>query len=107
MEAVIDKDLTSALIARDLSADMLIMLTDIEAVYKGFRTRTPLAITKATPTEMMALMVEGHFPAGTMGPKVRAACGFAEEGGMALITDADHLPSALEGLSGTTIVKER
>ncbi len=107
MEAVIDKDLTSALIARDLSADMLIMLTDIEAVYKGFRTRSPLAITKATPNEMMALMVEGQFPAGTMGPKVRAACGFAEEGGTALITDADHLPSALEGLSGTTIVKER
>lgn len=107
MEAVIDKDLTSALIARDLSADMLIMLTDIEAVYKGFRTRAPLAITKATPEEMMALMVEGQFPAGTMGPKVTAACGFADEGGKALITDADHLLSALEGLSGTTIVKER
>jgi carbamate kinase len=107
IEAVIDKDLTSALIARRLSADMLIMLTDIEAVYKGFRTMSPLAITKATPVEMMALMAEGQFPAGTMGPKVMAACGFADEGGKALITDADHLPSALEGLSGTTIVKER
>jgi carbamate kinase len=107
MEAVIDKDLTSALIAKGLSADMLIMLTDVEAVYKGFRTRSPLAITKATPVEMMALMAEGQFPPGTMGPKVKAACGFADEGGKALITDADHLHSALEGRSGTTIVKER
>jgi carbamate kinase len=107
VEAVVDKDLTSALIARELNADMLIMLTDIEAVYKDFRTRSPSVIRGATASEMMGLLALGQFPPGSMGPKVTAACQFVESGGRAIITNAEHLESALAGRSGTTVVKER
>jgi carbamate kinase len=107
VEAVVDKDLTSALIARELNADTLIMLTDIEAVYKDFRTRSPSMIREATASEMMGLLAQGQFPTGSMGPKVTAACQFVEGGGKAVITNAEHLESALAGRSGTTVVKER
>jgi len=72
-ECVIDKDLTSGLLARELGADLFVMLTDADAVYVDWGKPTQRAIRRASPDALGAL----HFPAGSMGPKVEAACRFA------------------------------
>lgn len=100
IEAVIDKDLASSLLARQLKADMLLMLTDVDAVYAGYGTSDQRALGKVTTTELM-----GHdFPAGSMGPKVSAAIEFTEATGKP--SAIGRLEDALEivkGLRGTRI----
>lgn len=100
IEAVIDKDLASALLARQLKADMLLMLTDVDAVYAGYGTPDQRALGKITTTDLA-----GHdFPAGSMGPKVSAAIEFAEATGKP--SAIGRLEDALEivkGLRGTRI----
>ena len=76
VEAVIDKDLTAALLARELDADALVLLTDVPGVESGYGTEHARPI-RATTTELRAL----HFPAGSMGPKIEAACRFVEATG--------------------------
>ena len=83
VEAVIDKDLASALLARDLRADALAIVTDVDAVYEGWGTPGQRAIRRATPEALAAT----EFAAGSMGPKVKAACSFVEETG----SQADRL----------------
>ena len=73
IDAVVDKDATAALLARALGADTLLLLTDVDAVYDGWGGEAPVAIDRATPTELLART----FEAGSMGPKVAAACAFA------------------------------
>ena len=82
VEAVIDKDLCSELLARELDADLFVMATDADAVFTGWGTPEAKAIHKASP----AALSEHKFPAGSMGPKVEAACRFAEHHG----TDGRH-----------------
>lgn len=100
VEAVIDKDLASELLARDLDADLYIMATDADAVYLDWGTPEARSIKLASP----AAIGEHEFAAGSMGPKVAAACQFAERTGKAAAIGAlADLPAILEGEAGTTI----
>ncbi|MFO1061152.1 MAG: carbamate kinase [Dongiaceae bacterium] len=103
IEAVIDKDLCSELLARELEADLFIMATDVEAVFVDWGKPDARAIRRASPAAMRAL----SFPAGSMGPKVDAACRFAEATGKAAAIGAlKDLGAMLRGEAGTTIAGE-
>jgi carbamate kinase len=103
VEAVIDKDFASELLARELEADLFIMLTDANAVYLDWGKPTQRAIHRAPP----AAMREFPFPAGSMGPKVDAACMFAERtGNRAAIGALEDLPQIVAGEAGTTVTTE-
>ncbi len=99
VEAVIDKDLASALLASSLGAQMLLMLTDVDAVHDDFGGPGDRAIRCASPAALRHL----SLPVGSMGPKVEAACRFADDGGEAVIGSLDQLPTLLDGRSGTTV----
>jgi carbamate kinase len=100
IEAVIDKDLASALLAADLKADALAIVTDVDGVYTGWGTPDQRKIDRATPTELAG----SEFAEGSMGPKVRAACQFVEEtGGKAVIGSITETPAMLSGEAGTTV----
>jgi carbamate kinase len=100
VEAVIDKDLCSELLARELDADLLIMATDADAVFVGFGTPEARAIHRASP----AAISEHKFPAGSMGPKVDAACRFATATGKtAAIGSLADIPAIVRGEKGTLI----
>ena len=100
VEAVIDKDADSALLARELGADALLLLTDVDAVYRDFGTPSAAPVRNITPDQARALDV----PAGSMGPKVTAACDFAETGGISGIGRLEDAIAILEGLAGTKIL---
>jgi carbamate kinase len=103
VEAVIDKDLASALLAKDLHADALLIVTDVDAVYADWGTAEQRAIRRATPEAL----AETEFAAGSMGPKVRAACSFVEQtGGLAVIGSISDTPALLRGEAGTTVTVE-
>jgi carbamate kinase len=103
VEAVIDKDLASALLARDLKADALLIVTDVDAVYQGWGTPDQRAIRRATPAALLAT----EFAEGSMGPKVRAACSFVEEtGGRAVIGSIADTPAMLRGEAGTVVTRD-
>lgn len=102
VEAVIDKDLASALLARELKADALLMLTDVDAVYRDWGTPSARAIRRITPQALREL----DFAPGSMGPKVRAACEFVEQtGGMAGIGQLSDALAILDGGAGTVIAR--
>ncbi len=104
VEAVVDKDLASARLAEVLHADILIMVTDVEAVYLDFTSDRPRPLRKVTADELGRHAAEGQFPPGSMGPKVEAATRFVKATGRkAVITSADRLMDALEGKAGTTV----
>jgi carbamate kinase len=103
VEAVIDKDLASALLAKDLHADALVIVTDVDAVYDGWGTPEQRAIRRATPDAL----AESEFAAGSMGPKVRAACAFVEQtGGLAAIGSIVDTPALLRGEAGTVVTRD-
>jgi carbamate kinase len=100
IECVVDKDLTSALLAQQLHADCLMMLTDVPAVYTGFGTPAARELRRVTPAELAAF----QFPAGSMGPKVEAACRFVRGGSLrACIGKLDDVRNVLAGRAGTTV----
>ncbi len=106
VEAVIDKDRASALLAIELDVDMLIILTGVEKVYLNFGKPDQKALDVLTTTDAKKYLEAGEFPKGSMGPKIEASIKFAEETGKeALITDMTKLKEALEGKTGTKIVK--
>ena len=106
VEAVIDKDRASALLAVELDVDMLIILTGVEKVYLNFGKPDQRALDKLTIEEAQKYLDEGHFPRGSMGPKIEASIRFVKETGReALITDMAKLKEALEGRTGTRIVR--
>jgi carbamate kinase len=101
VEAVIDKDLASAVLAADLHADALLIITDVDAVYSEWGTPHQNAIRHATAANLM----NTQFAEGSMGPKVRAACQFVERGGkFAAIGSIDDAPALLAGTAGTTVI---
>ena len=105
VEAVVDKDFASAVLARDLGADRLVLATDVERVALDFGKPTRRFLDRMTAGEARQYLREGHFPAGSMGPKVEAAVQFLSEGGReAVITSLPRLRDALAGSSGTRIV---
>lgn len=104
VEAVVDKDKTSALLARQLGADLFIMLTDVAGVYLDYGTENARMIRRMTARELDAL--RASFGAGSMAPKVEAACAFAVETGRpAAIGALGDLANIIAGTKGTTIVE--
>ena len=100
VEAVIDKDRASAVLAKDLGADLLVIATDVEAVYLDWGTPQQRRVVAAHPDALDA----GLFPAGSMGPKVEAAADFARASGKtAVIGSLEQLSSILAGHGGTRI----
>ncbi len=105
VEAVVDKDLASALLAADLRADLLLMLTDIDRVERGYDTPAAEPIDRIDVATARSLLDDGEFPSGSMGPKVEAACRFAiATGHSAVITSIPLAEAAVEGTAGTRIV---
>ncbi|HVA51939.1 MAG TPA: carbamate kinase [Acidimicrobiales bacterium] len=103
VEGVIDKDLATALIAHDLRADVMLLLTDVPGVYRDYGTSDQQVIRLATAKELRAM----SFSAGSMGPKVEAACRFVESRGTrAAIGTLDDALGLLGGTSGTTVVRD-
>jgi carbamate kinase len=100
VEAVVDKDLASAVLARDLGADTLIIATDVDGVYLDWGTPESRLIRRAHPDHLEPR----DFAAGSMGPKVTAAVQFAREtGGRAVIGSLDDIDGLLSGTAGTTV----
>jgi carbamate kinase len=100
VEAVVDKDRAAALLAEQLGADTLLLLTDVPRVVADWGTADAAELDRVTPAELRDLT----FPAGSMGPKVEAACRFAERtGGLAAIGALDDAEAILAGRAGTQI----
>jgi carbamate kinase len=105
VEAVIDKDLTSSVLATDVGAALLVILTAVPQVFVHFGTREQRALGAVTLEEIEDFYAQGHFPPGSMGPKIEAVVHFLKSGGRrALITNPESLPQAIEGRAGTHIV---
>ncbi len=103
VEAVIDKDLTAVVLARQLGARTLLIATDVETVLAGWGTAQARPLGEMRAAEMRSLARGGQFPSGSMGPKVEAACRFAESGGRAIITSLRNIADALAGKAGTVV----
>ena len=105
VEAVIDKDLGAALLARSVEADVLVIGTDVSHAVLHYGTPEASDVGVVTVAELRSYAADGHFASGSMGPKVDAACRFVEGGGArAVITDLAHLAEAVTGAAGTVVV---
>jgi carbamate kinase len=103
VEAVLDKDLTGALLAATVSADTFVIATDVEAAATGFGTPEQEWLGAIDAGRLRELLERGEFGGGSMGPKVRAALAFADTGGQAVITSLDRLREGVEGAVGTRV----
>jgi carbamate kinase len=104
VEAVIDKDLASELLARQVDADLYVMATDVDCVYADWGTPQQRPLAEVTVEELRAL----SFPAGSMGPKVEAACRFVEQtGGRAAIGALTQIQQIVDGEVGTQVVAKK
>lgn len=107
LDAVIDKDLASAILARDIGAHELMILTAIEKVALNFGKPDQVFLDEITVSEAKKYLAEGHFPAGSMGPKIQAAINFIENGGdEVVISSVQNSVRAVEGKSGTKILPD-
>ncbi|NLY54591.1 MAG: carbamate kinase [Firmicutes bacterium] len=105
IEAVIDKDLASQRLAVDIGAEILLILTDVKAVAINWGSPGQEWLGEVHVAEARRYQAEGHFRAGSMGPKVEAACSFVEEGGeIAIITSLEAGSAALQGKAGTRFI---
>ncbi len=105
VEAVIDKDFTTSMLGQQIGAEFLIILSDVPNVFVHFGTPQQRALNAVTMEEVERYISEGHFPDGSMGPKVKAMFQFLNAGGRrGLITSPDCLPEALEGRAGTHFI---
>jgi len=106
IDAVVDKDRVSAILARQLGAEVLMILTNVDAVFEGWGTPAARPIRRMTVTEAETLIGGGALDTGGMRPKVEAAASFAAAtGGRAIIAGLNAGPAALRGDAGTTIVR--
>ena len=104
VEAVIDKDRTSAVLAVALGASRLVITTGIDAVYKDFLTDHPVRLPELSVSEVRALGADGQFPPGSMRPKMDASLYFLNRGGSEVfICKPESLPAALTRATGTRI----
>lgn len=105
VEAVIDKDRVSALLASRLGVDRFIISTDADKVYLDYRKPTQRPLCRVTAAEMERYLAEGQFPPGNMGPKIESALRFLRNGGReVIITSYEHLRAAAHGEAGTHVV---
>ena len=104
VEAVIDKDLTAAVLARAIGADVLVIATDVENAVLDFGSPSARPVGRVPLAEMEGYAADGQFASGSMGPKVEAAMRFVREGGQrSVITALDRIADALSGEVGTVI----
>jgi carbamate kinase len=107
LDAVVDKDRVAAILARQLEAEVLMILTDVEAVFQGWGTPAAKPIRRMSLGEAAAMIAAGFLDEGGMRPKVEAAAEFVREtGGRAIIARLSDGPAALRGETGTTITRE-
>lgn len=107
VDAVIDKDYASSLLARTIHADRFLIATDEPNAFLNYTKPDQKALGKLTPGEARKYMKEGQFPAGSIGPKMEAVTRFAEEtGNEGIITSIDNIEAALEGKAGTRVAKK-
>ena len=107
VEAVIDKDRASALLASQLGVDVFAISTDTDYVYLDYKKPTQRALTHVTASELKRHYAAGHFPPGNMGPKVESVLNFLENRGReAVITSYEHLCDAVAGKAGTHILPD-
>ncbi|MEE8577143.1 MAG: carbamate kinase, partial [candidate division Zixibacteria bacterium] len=105
VDAVIDKDLGSAVIASEIGAGILCILTSVDCVSLDFGKPEQRELRRCTLSEIKEHQADGQFPAGSMGPKIEAAIQFLEDGGeMVTITSFENAARAVYGEAGTTIV---
>ncbi|HEX9484643.1 MAG TPA: carbamate kinase [Gemmatimonadaceae bacterium] len=108
IDAVVDKDLAAAVLARDLNAQLLLIITDVDAVYADWGTSHQRALRRLSVDDAEAMDRAGAFGEGSMAPKVRAAVDFARRtGGRAIISKLSRGREAVRGEAGTTITVER
>ena len=108
VEAVIDKDLTAALLARDLAADTRVIATDVPHVEVGFGTPAARPLHRVTAAELRRHAAAGQFTRGSMGPKVEAALRFVDGGGSrAVITSLEHISDAVSGNDAGTVLQHQ
>jgi carbamate kinase len=107
LDAVVDKDRVAAILARQLEAEALVILTNVDAIYEDWGTPAARPLRRITVRQAERMMAAGAFDAGGMKPKVEAAAGFARESGArAVIAELGAGPAALRGQAGTTIVRD-
>lgn len=107
IEAVIDKDHATSLLAQQMKADLFLISTAVEQVCLNFGTPEEQALSRITLSEAKGYMKEGHFPSGSMGPKMQSVIDYLEGGGKAaLITHPEKIEEALLGNTGTWIVQD-
>ncbi|MCD4726825.1 MAG: carbamate kinase, partial [Pirellulales bacterium] len=107
IDAVVDKDRTAALLGEQIKADELIILSEVERVSLNFGTPQQQDLDRMTLSEARRYLEEGHFPPGSMGPKIEAVISFLEKGGKrAVITSFAGIAAALDGQGGTFIDRE-
>jgi carbamate kinase len=105
IEAVVDKDLASGLLARELGAGLLLISTGVEKVALDYNTPSQRWVDRLTLAEARRALQDDQFDKGSMGPKVQAILEYLEGGGQrGLITDPAHIEAALEGRAGTEFV---
>jgi carbamate kinase len=106
-DAVIDKDRASAVLGHDIGAELLVILTSVDNVAVNFGKPDEKKLGEVALSEMEKYYSDGHFPAGSMGPKVEAAMNFLKQGGKrVIITSIDKSPQAMHGKAGTQIVPD-
>ncbi|MDP9298653.1 MAG: carbamate kinase [Actinomycetota bacterium] len=106
-EGVVDKDLAAAILAHEVEASVLLILTDVKKVQRGYGGFLPEDIDRMSVGEARSLSKKGEFGAGSMGPKIEAAIGFLQAGGeRAVVADLEDGPAALRGEAGTQIVRD-
>jgi len=106
VDAVIDKDRASALLANLIGADELLILTGVDRVAVNYKKPDMKYFDRMTVAECDKYMAEGQFPKGSMGPKIEAACDFIKRGGdKVIITSMENATAAAEGKAGTVITK--
>ena len=107
-DAVIDKDLASSILAQEIGARYLLIITDVENVYINFGQKDQKPIYRITSSEIEKYKKEGHFAKGTMEPKINAGLNFISNGGESvLITSIENIQNALKGEAGTIITNNK
>jgi carbamate kinase len=107
VEAVIDKDRASAVLAAQLHTDLFVISTDTDYVYLDYKKPSQRPLTYVTVSELERHAQGGHFPPGNMGPKIESVIRFLSRGGReAIITSCENLCPAVAGLAGTHVVAQ-
>jgi carbamate kinase len=107
VEAVIDKDYASSLLAAAIQADLLLISTAVEKVALNFNTPNQVDLDHLTLSQAKEYLTQGHFPPGSMGPKIQAIIWYLEKGGKeALVTSPENIERALAGETGTRFIPD-